>query len=116
MSNLSFFYFVFLLYSYSDSVVILERWGNFYNVMFDSANIPNMTLSLHQLDRNSISLEPDSLSIDICHICIHNKMSAYHPYSSFPLPGVYVKSYGYGTGLIWVHYNKGQLVGVKLTG
>ena len=103
-------------FSYSDSVVILERWGDFYNVQFDSANIPNMTLSLHQLDRNSLSLETDSLTSDICQSCIHNKMSPYHPYSSYPLPGVYVKSYGYGMGLIWVHYNKGQLVGVKLTG
>ena len=111
--------FVLTLYpslSYSDSVVILERWGDFYNVKFDSANISGMTLSLQQLDRNSITVEPDSLALDICQICVYNKMSTYHPYSSFPLPGVYVKSYGYGKGLIWVHYNKGQLVGVKLTG
>ena len=75
-----------------------------------------MTLSLHQLDRNSITVEPDSLALDICQSCVYNKMASYHPYSSYPLPGVYVKSYGYGKGLVWVHYNKGQLVGVKLTG
>ena len=102
--------------SYSDSRVILERWGDFYDVKFDSANISAMTLGLHKLDRNSIIVKPDSLALDICRICVHNTMSTYHPYSSYPLPGVYVKSYGYGKGLVWVHYNKGQLVGVKLTG
>ena len=116
IGNYLFLYFVFLLYSYSDSVVILERWGDFYTVQFDSANISAMTLSLHKLERSSIVVGPDSLALDICRNCVHNKISSYHPYSSYPLPGVYVKSYGYGKGLIWVHYNKGQLVGVKLTG
>ena len=107
---------LYLSLSYSDSVVILERWGDFYTVQFDSANISAMTLSLHKLERSSIIVGPDSLALDICRNCVHNKISSYHPYSSYPLPGVYVKSYGYGKGLIWVHYNRRELVGVKLTG
>ena len=103
--------------SFSDSVVILERWGDFYNVSFDSVDISSRTLSLRQLDRNSITLQSDSLRLDFCRICVYKEMSSYHPYPSFPLPGVYVKSYGHGLGLIWVQYNnRGELVAVKLTG
>ena len=117
MTILPFILTLYPTFSFTDSVVILERWGDFFNVKFDSANISARTLTLQQLDRNSITLQSDSLAaLGICNVCVHNKMSAYHPHSSHPLPGVYVKSYGYGKGLIWVHYNKGQLVGVKLTG
>ena len=77
---------LYLSLSYSDSVVILERWGDFYTVQFDSANISAMTLSLHKLERSSIVVGPDSLALDICRNCVHNKISSYHPYSSYPLP------------------------------
>ena len=72
--------------SFSDSVVILERWGDFYNVSFDSADISSMTLSLHQLDRKSITLQSDSLRLDFCRICVYKEMSSYHPYPSFLPP------------------------------
>ena len=66
--------------------------------------------------RDSSWLSPDSLQLETGEVCVHIKMPTDHPHSSAPLPGVYVKSYGHGLGLIWVLYKDGQLIGIKLTG
>ena len=39
------------------------------------------------------------------------------PKKNYPLPGIYLKSYGYGFGLVLVEYDdQEKLVAIKLTG
>ena len=103
--------------SYTNSLVILEHGGELYNLKYEYTSISSMTVSLQRLTSDGFSwLSPDSLQLETGEVCVYIKMPSDHPHSNSPLPGVYVKSYGHGLGLIWVLYRDGQLIGMKLTG
>ena len=106
--------------SYTDSLVLLEYEDDLYKMEFESASMSNLTLGLKRLGRDSYYRIPGpgggSVQLRTGELCVYSNMSSSHPQPSCPLPGLYVKSYGHGTGLISVHYNQGQLIGKKITG
>ena len=50
-------------------------------------------------------------------VLMYKPCDGYHPQSSYPEPGIYLKSYGYGFGLVLVSYSSNKnMVAEKLTG
>ena len=103
--------------SYTNSLVILKYRGDLYRMRLESASFTNLTLGLEKLERNSYTWDSAGvLQLESGESCVPHPTSTSQPYPSYPKSGVYVTTTGYRTGLASLHYNRGTIIGKKMTG
>eukprot|EP00092_Neocalanus_flemingeri_P015252 GFUD01016482.1.p1 GENE.GFUD01016482.1~~GFUD01016482.1.p1 ORF type:complete len:307 (-),score=63.30 GFUD01016482.1:68-988(-) len=102
--------------SFQKGLLIIKLGGQFYTIDDSFITITNMTMPLKTLspqDVNWKNLESFEFKQREFSKVIISKEA---PDSSYPVPGIYVKSTSSGNDLVMVFYSSTNLVGMKLTG
>eukprot|EP00092_Neocalanus_flemingeri_P005101 GFUD01005485.1.p1 GENE.GFUD01005485.1~~GFUD01005485.1.p1 ORF type:complete len:270 (+),score=62.97 GFUD01005485.1:41-850(+) len=102
--------------SFEEGLVIVKLGGHLYNVVPGFITISNMTMHLKTIRAGDVQWKNNNIFELNQHIFSKVIISKEIPVPSYPEPGIYVKSYGYGINLIDVYYSSNDLVGMKLTG
>jgi len=103
-------------HSFTEGLVVVQLANKSYNVLFESADLLNMTIKLQKLPASSTRVvDSQTLRLNDDTLKLMPKLG-HPPNSSCPMTGIYLKSYGHGLGLVVVSYNNTHLIATKLTG